>query len=403
MEAELQPIFESLCDANKLLSKESVKVWDEVASLLQDGMLDDEEFEELWDKTEKAHGSSDQLDMDGFLSFNVFLDGLFEFDNSEMRGESDVEREISNDAATRPSGTARRSMVEGDDLPPSVLFSSIMGPDGFVSQDDLQYWVELSELVADGDLQKTELDTLFKKAGNGKDKLDQAAFTNLVNTINDLFEDVDDAPSTSETISLKVELIDTLNDLNDPDLLPCGLDSDEREQKEIISIINDLEKQPTNIVRTRDEIDQQDLIGTWELLYSSSSAFKFNKGLSGIGGSFPNGKFGGLKQTFKFNKFASDVEYVERINVTPDTASFDVTVTGDWQLRRSISLFTGEPSIVLTIEPDMVKYGPTSTRGDHWKSLGPMNMLDISYLDNDLRIMRGNTSVDTVFIFRRVA
>jgi hypothetical protein len=28
-------------------------------------------------------------------------------------------------------------------------------------------------------------------------------------------------------------------------------------------------------------------------------------------------------------------------------------------------------------------------------------MLDVSYLDDDLRIMRGNTSIETVFIFRR--
>ena len=128
---------------------------------------------------------------------------------------------------------------------------------------------------------------------------------------------------------------------------------------------------------------------------------KFNKGLSGLGGSFPNGKFDGLKQRLDSSKFMADVEYTERISVTPDTASFDVRVTGDWDLRQSVSLFTGDPSIVLQIEPDRVEYGPTSTRADHWKSLGPLNMLDVAYLDEDLRIMRGNTSVDTIFIFQR--
>ena len=96
-----------------------------------------------------------------------------------------------------------------------------------------------------------------------------------------------------------------------------------------------------------------------------------------------------------------DVEYVEHIALNPDSASFDVSVTGTWDLRTSVSLFTGEPSIVMTVTPDRVTYGPTSTRADHWKSLGPMNMLDISYVDKDLRIMRGNTSVDTIFVWRR--
>ena len=66
--------------------------------------------------------------------------------------------------------------------------------------------------------------------------------------------------------------------------------------------------------------------------------------------------------------------------------------------RQSIS---GEPTTVMQIEPDKVEYGPTSTKGGHWKALGPLNLLDITYLDDDLRVMRGNTSVNTIFIFRR--
>ena len=130
---------------------------------------------------------------------------------------------------------------------------------------------------------------------------------------------------------------------------------------------------------------------------------KFNKGLSGLGGSFPNGRFGNLKQTLTATKFLTDVEYVEHIEVSPKSASFDVTVTVTWDLRKSVSLFTGEPSVVMSVQPDRVSYGPTSTRADHWKSLGPMNMLDISYLDEDLRIMRGNTSVENLFVFRRIS
>jgi hypothetical protein len=127
----------------------------------------------------------------------------------------------------------------------------------------------------------------------------------------------------------------------------------------------------------------------------------YNKGLSGLGGSFPNGKFGGVTQKLTVSKVMTDVEYLERIDVTPSTASFDVKVTGDWGLSTSVSLFTGEPSTVLTVVPDRVSYGPTTTKADHWKSLGPLNMLDVTYLDEDLRIMRGNTSTETIFIFKR--
>jgi hypothetical protein len=79
-----------------------------------------------------------------------------------------------------------------------------------------------------------------------------------------------------------------------------------------------------------------------------------------------------------------------------------VKIDGTWQLRNSVSLFTGEPSILLSVEPNRVTYGPTSTRADHWKALGPMNLLDVTYLDDEIRIMRGNTATDALFIFKKV-
>lgn len=67
-----------------------------------------------------------------------------------------------------------------------------------------------------------------------------------------------------------------------------------------------------------------------------------------------------------------------------------------------MSLFTGARSVALSVEPDKVNYGLTSQRADHWKSLGALNLLDIAYLDDDLRIMRGTTSTDSIFIFKRM-
>ena len=99
--------------------------------------------------------------------------------------------------------------------------------------------------------------------------------------------------------------------------------------------------------------------------------------------------------------YYSDVEYIERINVIPEESSFDATVTGSWELKNSASLFTGSSTILMSIEPLNVIYGPTNTRADHWKSVRCMNLLDISYLDDDFRIMRGNTSTDTIFILKK--
>lgn len=399
VEAELERVYETLCDDAKLISKSKLKEWDEIQKLLNEGLLGDDEFDELWSKTKKSPGSGELLlDVDGFLSFNVALDALFEFDDED---DEELKAEPSRKSAPR-------KMVEGGDLPPGVLFAELADDDYLVGMDELKYWVELQEMLAEGDLLQSELQGAYdrvKKTESGK--LDESGFIKLYEEIDSLFEDDvdegDNGPDPSAASRVKDDLLSFLDIIIDDDALPCGLECNEKDQKQVLNIVQVLENQPSNyITKKNGNIELTDLAGTWELMYSSSSAMKFNKGLSGLGGSVPNGKFGGLKQTLKASKFLTDVEYKERIEVTPSSASFDVTVTGNWDIRSSISLFTGKPSIIVEIEPDRVNYGPTSTRADHWKSLGPMNMLDLTYLDEDFRVMRGCTSADTVFIFKRI-
>ena len=409
-EDELEAIFQSLSDEDNCASKDAVKNWDEVQQLLVGGLLGEDEFDALWNETGKA--LDDKVDLEGFISLNIALDGLFELVDEEE--DDDEEAETEGDEEPIVENVVQPAAVQGADLSPADLFAALSaGTVGTLTRNDLSRWGDLQDMLSDGDILMSELDDLFAMSAT-TGVLDQSGFISLYKAIEDLFEDDDEeeeeatapqrsSPPTAPVSDAKATLVRLLDSLNsDEERLPCGLESTDQEQREILKLVNSLEGEPSNIIRQkRGAVGMDDLAGAWEMLYSSSSAMKFNKGLSGLGGSFPNGKFDGLKQRLDSSKFMTDVEYTERIRVTPDTASFDVKVTGDWYLRQSVSLFTGEPSTVLQVEPDRVEYGPTSTRADHWKSLGPLNMLDVAYLDEDLRIMRGNTSVDTVFIFRR--
>ena len=383
--------------------------------------MGEDEFQELWATTNKSNVSEDKLDVDGFLSFNVALDDLFAFEDDEMEDEyvaqleddieSDDENEIDNIDATNSkvdADTASLRMIDGEGLSPDILFVALANADGLVGIDELQQWRELQEMITDGDVLESELLDVYTsvtKSGMDLTKLEVDGFVELYTAINNLFEDDGDDGTITTTddemqqpVTHKIELLDAIADMGRANELPCGLDATELEQREILSIVELLETDSTNMIRSQQGIiAPQELSGEWELIYSSSSAMKFNQGLTGLGGSVPNGQFSTLKQKLISTKFLSDVEYNERIEM------FDVTVTGTWDLRTSVSLFTGEPSIVMNVVPDRVTYGPTSTRADHWKSLGPMNMLDISYLDDNLRIMRGNTSIDTIFVFRRIS
>ena len=420
-EADLEVAYTGICDSTSgLVSKKAMKNWEEIKSLFEDGMLGEDEFESIWEQTAKKPGSNDEIDIEGFLSFNVALDDLFVFDEDELL--EDVEGdEADDDSSDEATATASSAVITTDaEMSPKEIFDSICDDDFLVGLDELQRWGELQEMLADEELLPIELQNMFNetpKAPGTNDKLNESGFTVLYYAIDDLFEDADvddsdeasaggqttqDVSPVGNDNSVKEELLDYIIKLSrDPDLLPCGLDSTEREQERMLDIVADLEEQRSNLVIAKGgDIQPEDLTGDWDLIFTTSSTMKFNQGLTGLGGSFPNGKFGGVVQKLQATKWTSDIEYKERIEV-PAGASFDVTVTGDWLLKASVNLFTGCSTTVMQVEPDKVEYGPTSTKGDHWKALGPLNLLDITYLDDDLRVMRGNTSVNTIFIFRR--
>eukprot|EP00536_Pseudo-nitzschia_multiseries_P002548 jgi/Psemu1/251753/estExt_Genewise1Plus.C_340087 len=286
---------------------------------------------------------------------------------------------------------------------------------------ELKFWAELKDLLDEEELLQSELQEMYEKYATPEGKLTEDGFLQLYDDIDGLFEEDDDDENVEDAASssppqqqqqpqspvlnarVKEDFISFVDIIAEDYEEPCGFGASEADQEQLLSILKVLEQQPTNMILQKEgNIELPDLAGNWELIYTSSSAMKFNNGLSGIGGSFPNGRFGGLRQELSCTKFLSDMEYKERIEVTPSSASFDVTINGIWDLRKSVSLFTGLPTVILNVEPDRVTYGPTSTRADHWKSLGPVNRLDLSYLDDDLRVMRGCTSSETLFVFKKV-
>lgn len=405
MEDELEKIFQKICDKDGFLSKEAIQQWDELEKLFADGLLGEDEFVSIWEKTPKRPGSLDQLDLEGFLSFNVALDSLFDFDELEEIDDNDDEPQIDD------NNSQAKGMITDYNLTPEALFTALADAKGQIGMKELENWGELQEWLNEGDLMPLELQNIFDgiaKVATKPDKLDEKGFLALYAEIDSLFEDDDEEEEGESSVNVapgsrKKELLGVIDRFNsDKERLPCGIEGTEKEKQLLMEIVSDLEVESNNFVQQKQgAIEMTDIAGEWDLLYSTSSAFQYNKGLTGLGGSFPNGRFDSLKQILSATKFMADCQYIEHIAVKPDTASFDVKVNGNWELRRSSQIFTGQPSIVLTVVPDEVSYGPTSTRADHWKSLGPANMLTLTYLDDDIRIMRGNTATDAIFVFRR--
>lgn len=321
-EQELKVEFYSICNSKGFITKADLKKWRDIQDLFKENMLDEAEFDAMWLKASK---SSDLLDLDGFLAFNAELDELFVFDD-------DDDDSIDDDG----NKEEQLQMFYGDDLPAGVIFSELADDDFLIGMNELKRWGDLQDMLSSGDLLPIELQNMFEqipKAPGTNDKLNEEGFENLFEAIDALFED--DEVEGSETyddendlsMNLKSDLLEAISSFSkDDDKMPCGLEStDESEVQEILNIVAELESQSSNLVLSSGgDLVPADVAGNWELLYTTSSTMKFNKGLSGLVP--PNGKFGGLKQTLKASKYLADVEYIEQINAGP--ASFEVRVTG---------------------------------------------------------------------------
>lgn len=413
-DAELTKTFATLSNDDKPISFSQLSKWEEITSLIAEGALGEDELVTLWETSLGVKGTEgDTMDLQGFVKFNNALDDLFEFDEDEIA--SAVEDALSEEAEEAPAPPAApRPIITEEDLPPGVLFSQLSNENYLVGMEDLSRWGELNDMLEEGDLKMDEFITLFDattKAPGTQDMLDEDGFCAFYETIDSLFEEEEDAAEQQqreEKKELKEELLEFIEDIvklaEEEGQLMCGLDSSDLEQERVLEVVTELERESYNKVVAMSAsgggaIKKEELVGSWDLIYSSSSTIKYNEGLSGLAGGLTT--FGGLQQELSSTKYMSDVEYTEQVVGKFGGQSGEVKITGDWDLRTEVSLFTGKPANILTVTPDRVRYLARKDKADHWKSLGPMNLLVLTYLDEDLRIMRGNTSTDTLFILRR--
>jgi hypothetical protein len=302
---------------------------------------------------------------------------------------------------------------------PTAVFSDLVngGATALGLEQILDGWIELQELMEDGDLLTSELNDLFvfalKKRGEG-DKLDERGFVLLYTAIDSLFEDVvesnggDDAETDDEVINSVIQpdpqtfcqqkLVSFLAD----NTMPCGFECTDKERELIQAMVTDLEIDPTNLAQLNNgQIDAKRFIGEWKMLYTSSRTMIINKSLSGLGRSTSTmAPFVRLVHRMTGSKFLGKCEYVETFGTGPE--SFDVTVTGEWMLKNGVNPITGMSNTVLWVDLEKVMYGFSTNDAEEWASLGPIKRMDIIYMKEDLLITRGSVNTDSIFVYQRI-
>lgn len=99
-------------------------------------------------------------------------------------------------------------------------------------------------------------------------------------------------------------------------------------------------------------------------------------------------------------RYLGFIEFVERLG-SGETA-LDVVISGEWMLQPERDLDTGAPITAIRADLETVVYGPSTNNAQDWSSLGPVKLLDIIYMDEDLQILRGSVNTDTIFVYQRI-
>lgn len=124
--------------------------------------------------------------------------------------------------------------------------------------------------------------------------------------------------------------------------------------------------------------------GSWDLLYTSSNITRYNGGLTGLHGIFPDGAVSAIRQVIDVDEgnasFEEDIQF--NLPFTDKTLTTTAVVTG--RIRP-----VGE--IRYLWDPQNVRLSFFSWFADGWKATRAFSVADITFLDEDFLVSRGQT------------
>jgi hypothetical protein len=429
-EEDLRLAFQSLTRLAKspTLSKKDILQWREVRDLISTGLLTESEVGQIFDTAHQSTGARDgKLGLEGFIEVGLALDGMFEeVEEEEGGGMQDYAKEKpSLPQAQQPKQVEAVGEVAPENAILEEEFLRLVGSrqGALVSLPDLFKWGEISELIADNQLDAAEVRDIYAKVPKAADAigLDLSGFIAFNKELDKLFvfdeedeeveakEPVDGAAAVAKAEASASEATANLKDLlgkvNDESILG----GEKAFRQSVVRAVNQLvsacegipPSSPTaNVVnRGGGEVLSQ-ILGKWELLYATSSSLEFHSGLTGLGNTLPNARFVGLRQILTKDNDVLDGIYEEQLEVAGKPLL--VTVTADWELRETRSIITDETALSLEVFTQRVQYGFIDVIGERWKALRSMRLLDVLYMGDGLRIMRGQTSSNTIFVWKRI-
>lgn len=188
------------------------------------------------------------------------------------------------------------------------------------------------------------------------------------------------------TSALKQRLHTALRGLNrglsiDPDAETMNDD-----EEAVEDLVDDLEHLNNIRVPTRDAR----MFGLWELVYTSSSITRYYGGATGLQKYLPEGRVGKIEQYIDAEDGTCEFREVISFEVPLLGKQLEGVATAKGMLRA-----TSETRQIW--EPRRVEFYFLKQFADSWKTLRAFQVADTTYLDEGLRITRGQTGSVNVF------
>ncbi|CAM9171196.1 unnamed protein product [Laminaria digitata] len=343
--------------------------WSEVSELLQDELLTSQELDSMFEGVPKA-GDGSSIDLAGFVEFARKLDDMFEDDAED-------------DGNTLP--TSPQTTTESTPPPPASSSRVVAAQSGSVASSPSKKQPLPAAATAAAAASKDA-------ASNAPVPLPTPPAAEAVAAA---------AGGAAGAAKARARLVA----LAEAEMVDCGMGCGEDKRAQMLEALDALVAFEEGNLVAGDGLGTgliPALEGEWRLLYTSSNAMEYNQGLTGLANTIPNAKFRGLRQILHADGMVFDAEYEEELSIRDESEPLVITVTSDWEVKQTSSLVTGKSSVAIAVAPKQIKYGFITVRSERWKTLRAMMLLDIAYLDDDIRIMRGQTARQNFFVFSRV-
>lgn len=401
----------------------------DVARYVEEGLLEEAEVTELWAAEctrAKLPAADAPLGRDGQMNVYAAIEELFEEDDEEEEAPAAPAA-----AAAVPAPAVEEAAPLGEDPEVWRAFAGAsrggrMELAGFLAAG------EMPELLRDELLTQEEARRIWAGvAGAGADaSVDLAGYKRLLAAVDELFVDDDEeeeeavaAPAAAAPASVaaataaapaeapiaaespaaaRAELEGLLRSVEFAGLLDPDDANVKTRDEAVAALVEAMLDDEANLA-VRDDLEIADLEkaieGDWDLAYSTSRTMRFNRGLSGLGSSLPKAEFLGFEQRIVVNGYAFETVYTEKLKTLG--RPLDVVVEGAWELKDVVSIMDGEVCLIMDVLPAQIQYGFITERLETgWKGVRVLNRCELLYLDEQLRIMKGQSN-DSYFVFKR--